>query len=390
MKIMKSYLEFIEKNHIKPMKLNQDEKQKYYLDLQNISNSWTGRTDIFFANSFIQESAYLLVNAISLFENGYFDCAYYSLRQSLEVSTTMNYLSELDSELRDKKFYKWKTQEQFPMNKQMLDFLKKNKEIYFDMFNNMNNYFNMLEITKKKLNKFVHKQGYQYFYVTRNHPLNSKYNEKDYIKEFINYLKICIGAVAVFRLGIDPMPILLMDEDIYFRTEDMLTTPFSKEFVEEYIGLDHINSYMKTAFYKEHYNIIMKIEKQSKYIADIKKNNYIDKTKTKEILKQKHLLNQSEYILVSICDLIDKVVKAYTVGGLHMYFTNLKTARIQSSWNTGFFSNLSNNDKHINQPFDEAYISYFNFGEDLDVYLEHNELLIKDEINLIKNINIKL
>lgn len=40
-----------------------------------------------YANTFIMESVKLAVNAILLFEMGYFDCAYYSLRQSIEVAT---------------------------------------------------------------------------------------------------------------------------------------------------------------------------------------------------------------------------------------------------------------------------------------------------------------
>lgn len=383
---MNNYIDFIEKNHINPIKLEQSEKNKYYLDLQNLSNSWTGRIGVSFANTFIQESTYLLINAISLFENGYFDCAYYSLRQSLEVSTTMNYLSELSPEVRNKKLDEWKTQKEFPMNGKMINFLKKNEDVYFDMFNNMEEYFDMLKTTKNKLNKFVHKQGYQYFYISRNHPLSKKDTETNYLKEFLEYLKICIGAVAVFRLVIDPMPILLMDKEIYLRTEDLLTMPFNNDFIEEYIGSNHIDNYMKTKVYKEHHHDIMKLEKQSEYINWIKKDNFIDKNKTKEILEQKHLLNKYEYIIVYICDVIKKIAKIYTIGGLNMYFTDLKTIRRKYEWSTKFYTDLSQKEFPINYPFDEAYLSYFNFGEDLDIYLEHNEVLTKIEIDMIQSI----
>lgn len=97
------YFDFIEKNHLRTIKLDGNLKNKYYSDLNNISESWTGRVDALFTNTFILESVHLVVNAISLFESGYFDCAYYSLRQSLEVSTTMNYLLELSPEVREKK-----------------------------------------------------------------------------------------------------------------------------------------------------------------------------------------------------------------------------------------------------------------------------------------------
>ncbi|MGL4902500.1 MAG: hypothetical protein ACRDDH_14445 [Cetobacterium sp.] len=385
---MESYIDFIEKNHIRPIKLDIGEKQEYYFALENISNSWTGRIDALFANTFIQESVYLLTNAIFLFENGYFDCAYYSLRQSLEVSTTINYLLELNPETRKEKLFNWKTQKKFPMIGKMLDFLKANEDVYFDMFNNMKDYFIKLDDTKRKLNKFVHKQGDEYFYITRNHPLNSNYNANNYLKEFTEYLKVCIGAVAVFRLGIDPMPILLMDEEIYYRTEDVLTSAFGNNFVEEYIGLNHIKNFMKTQVYSDHYNYLIKKEKQIEYVKDVIKHNYIDKNMTKDILKQKHLLSKNEYLIVSLCDLIEKITKVYVTGGMHMYHTNLKTTRTKSSFGGKFFCDLAQQENSINCVFDEAYISYFKFEDNLDAYLEHNEILTKDEIEIIKAIKV--
>ncbi|MGL4802049.1 MAG: hypothetical protein ACRC18_07260 [Cetobacterium sp.] len=380
------YFDFIEKNHLRTIKLDDNLKNKYYSDLNNISESWTGRADALFTNTFILESIHLVVNAISLFESGYFDCAYYSLRQSLEVSTTMNYLLELTPETRKKKFTDWKTQQDFPMDGQMLAFLKNNKDIYYEMFNNMNEYFSKLKETKKKLNKFVHKQGYQYLYTTRNQSLNKKYNDGYYLEEFIEYLKTCIGAIAVFRLGIDPMPILLMDEEIYYRISDHMTRAFNEDFIEEYIGLEHINNYKKTEIYLSHYECIIKEEKLEEYVKAVTQDNYIDKNMITKILKQKHLLSKQEYLGVAICGIIEKISKIYTFGGLCMYFTNLQTVRKKMSWNSKFFSDLEGEENPINCSFDEAYISYFKFEEDLDIFLEHNEILTEIEIETIKNI----
>ena len=43
---------------------------------------------------FFQEAGRMLINAINLFCDGYFDCAFYSLRQSFEISVTSLYLNE--------------------------------------------------------------------------------------------------------------------------------------------------------------------------------------------------------------------------------------------------------------------------------------------------------
>jgi hypothetical protein len=51
-------------------------KKLYFYDLMNIERSFTERVDALLSNTFILESAQLIVNAINLFEMGYFDCAY--------------------------------------------------------------------------------------------------------------------------------------------------------------------------------------------------------------------------------------------------------------------------------------------------------------------------
>ena len=63
--------------------------------MQNIEHSWSGRMDIGgIGNTFIVEAEQQLVNAIELFEIGYFDCAYFSLRSAIDLSTTMVYLAD--------------------------------------------------------------------------------------------------------------------------------------------------------------------------------------------------------------------------------------------------------------------------------------------------------
>ena len=94
------YSEYKENQNIVPILV--PNKEEYYRDLMNIENSWTGRVDAFIANTFVLEAVQLIINSIALFEKGYFDCAYYALRQSLETSTTMVYLTESDDEHREK------------------------------------------------------------------------------------------------------------------------------------------------------------------------------------------------------------------------------------------------------------------------------------------------
>ena len=83
--------EFRKRENIRPLELSN--KEKYYEDLLNIEHSFTGLVGYGeLINTFVMEAEQQLVNSIELFEMGYFDCAYYSLRSAIDLSTTMSFL----------------------------------------------------------------------------------------------------------------------------------------------------------------------------------------------------------------------------------------------------------------------------------------------------------
>lgn len=139
------------------------------------------------------------------------------------------------------------------MYSQMMRFLSDNENVFADMRELMSDYFNDLIEISKKLNKHVHKQGFKYFYVSRNHPLSLHKNHDYEVEEFEDYLKKSIGSIAVMRLAVDPMPILLMDEEIYLRTNATMTMTYTQELIDDFIGDKHIQNYMKTQVYINHY-----------------------------------------------------------------------------------------------------------------------------------------
>src|SRR5699024_2480317 len=219
---------------------------------------------------------------------GYFDSAYYSLRQSLEVSTTVVYLMELDYKEREIELSNWKKQSKFPMYSQMVNFLIKNEKEFANIKIQMNNYFNKLQLVKIRMNKYVYKQGFNTFYVSRNHIANKSKDDSQFINEFEGFVEVCIGAIAIFRLSIDPMPVLLMEEEIYERLTGLLTEPFTEEFILKYIGEDEIQSYKKTNIYRDHYEECLAIEKRLPSVVDLLNYQFIDKDKIDEILGQAH------------------------------------------------------------------------------------------------------
>ena len=376
------YVEWRKHQNIKPIKL--PNKEQYYIDLMHIEHSWSGRIDVNLCNTFIMEAEQQLVNAIELFEMGYFDCAYYSLRSAVEVSTTMVFLADLPETEREKQLEAWKATLDFPMETQMIRQLAKSGAVFADMLNKMADFFSGAKTLNAELNKFVHKQGLQHFYLARNHPINQHKSQTAFIKTFEEYLTRCIGVVAVMRLAIDPFPILLMDEEILFRCFDSMTEPYCEEFVEKYIGQSTLSDYKKTDLYIGTYESFIKDEKKNEVVFNVMKYQYIDTTRFDEIFSQLHLLNIHDIIVVLMTAACNKIVKAYALDGLLMYHTDKETNRKKFSWSTEDFNRFGKSDKVINQKYDEAFISVFSFMDEL-YYAEHNELLRQMDVDAIVN-----
>lgn len=375
-----------ETRHLKPLQI--PNKEKLLLDVSNIEDSFTGRSDASIANTFIFEASHLIVNSLTLFEQGYFDCAFYSLRQSLEVAMTMMYLYDSEDAVRKRELEKWKSEQHFPMYAGMAKYLESNESQFKDIKNKLSEFFEETEKVKKRLNKYVHKQGFDKLYASRNHPLTrikGKFNDEKFINEFIGHVVSCIGTVAVMRLAIDPMPVLLNDEEIYARTGDTITYPYSDEFIEKYIGFDAIEKYKRTSMYTLHYDSFMQEEKQNEAVSWVVKDKFVDVRRADEILEQGHLLSQVELLGVIALQNIESVTKFYTCGGFMMYFSNRDTLRQKHEWDSRQFESFLDTKPSANQSFDEVFISAFKLPAG-EIFLEHNQQIAENDIYNIEHL----
>lgn len=366
--------------------------EDYFEDLMNIEHSFSGRMDIPLANTFIMEAVQLVVNSIALFELGYFDNAYYSLREAIEISTTIVYLSDMPYEERQEKMEDWKNTKDFPMQGQMLNQLYQYGIVISDMKEKMESFFDEIKSVSKSINKCIHKQGLRFFYVSRNHPFNGKKDDNIFIKNYVYFLEKTVGIIAVMRLAIDPYPILLMDEEVLLRCFDSMTEPYKNEFVEKYITNETLEDYKKTEMYINHYNGHIVEEKKNYVIFDIMKHQVIDTTKREDILSQIYLLDNVDRMATYIALISKKVVKIYTYGGFQMYFTDRKTNRKALSWNGMEFKQFEESSEKFNQKYDEAFISVFkyNVGDNKEetFFVEHNDCLNDYDIELINELSV--
>ena len=140
---------------------------------------YTGQCNIMFCNSFIQEAIQLLKNSLILYKKGFFDCAFYSIRQSSEVMDSMLYLAKSPSE----KVNDWKSKSYFPVDSKVRQQLEKISNDYKEIKSLLPDFFRHHEELIIKIHKIIHKQGFDTFYQLRT-PINRKitnYSQEDEI-----------------------------------------------------------------------------------------------------------------------------------------------------------------------------------------------------------------
>lgn len=369
------------KQNLRPLSV--PHKTQYYEAIRNIEYSFTGRMDDKVSiNTFILEATQLLANAITLFEQGYFDCSYYSLRSAIEVSSLVVYFIDIPENERSKNISDWSQTKDFPTQGRVLGELAKGGDIYCDMKEKMPSFFLEAKDIVQKINKYVHKQGFRHFYVSRNHPINHNKPQDVFISNFEYYLKKTISIVSIMRLAIDPFPVLLSDEAIMYRYPDSLTDPYSDDFISEYIGNKLLKDYKNTEIYKGYYSFFIQEEKRNAAVFDVEKNQFIDRHKQEEILSQFHLLHIDDKICATIAFACNKATQVYAYDGLKLYFTELKTNRKAHSWFAQDFKTFSENNEKANQAYDEVYITAFKVNEEY-YFAEHNELLTTEEVETV-------
>ena len=373
-------------------KCNFEEKDEIIWDLLAIDHSFTGRTDANIANTFILEASQLLVNSIVIFEMGYFDAAYYSLRESLEVATLMAFFVDLPEEKRNTEFKKWKNpSNRFSMQKQMLNELKDKGDIIHDMKKCMPSFFDRIENISNDLNKYVHKQGFDKLYLSSNHPISLGTNpekiDKIRIEKFSYYLKECISIVAIMRLSIDPMPVLLLDDDIFDRTNEIISEPYPVSSVVEYLKEEDLENYKKTEIYINTYNDIMKFPKTSRCVTDIYKGHCIDLEKMDIILNEIDLLKFPYNIATLLIIKIDDVTKVSTYGGFMTFYSSRDCKR--KDWNFSSTDFRLFDKDSFNNKYKEVYMSLITIKEEV-FYIEHNNKFSINMINYIKELQKEL
>lgn len=380
------YIEYLETHFLRPISF--PNKGEYYSLVHEIGNTVTYFVGEKFSITFgiVKESEHMLINAIALFEKGYFDAAFYMLRQVMELCMMIAYFFELPDDERTQRFKEWKgSVERFPGVGEMRRTLESaDYSVDFrDFKEKMPEFFDEFANVYRKLNKYTHKQGLRYFYSVRWH--NDPKIDESLLVNFRKYLDLVIGCVAVFRLMIDPLPVLKLEEEIEYRTADILMYPFSPKFVAKFIGDERLTAYKKTKLcsgFKA--DILRNNEKLSAATYNYIKWGLLERDSIPEVLKQKHLLSQRQIVQLMFVDKFIQITAIHTCGGLLTCQTDVDSSRIDRSVSTAEFDLLEKSSHPYNQPYKGVFISVVNV-QDESYFLEHNEIIDERTITELEN-----
>lgn len=323
----------------------------------------------------IREAIASIGNALDLFKAGYSDAACYCLRQAIELATCFAYIHELSENERKEKISAWKAHAQwFPTRGKMKKRLESLDGEYADMQSHMPRFFQRVEEVNERLNKHVHKQGYEYCYSYRRFLPTEKQRaiHENLVRQYEGFVKETIGVVAVCKLVIDPLPVLLSDEEVDNRLPDMLTEPYSPEFMEKYMGEEVISEFKRTRRYEEYWNNIMKKPRLNDAVYNIKQWYHFDRGNVDQILDQIEQLNYHERLVVLLAMFSNKIARVYFHDGLLMYFTDVKSNNVDLSLSSENFEKIRLGESRRNNPFKGSLLSVFSSYDNHAFFVEHD------------------
>lgn len=349
-------------------------------------------------NQFLLESCRLLANSLDLIHQGYFDAAFYSVRQAGEVILIGTLFSNLEESERKAKYEKWVSLDRFPSFSELSKMLRSKDIEYRDLLEQMPEINELISKLNQRANKYIHKQGHESFY-TKPYEVVSE-GARHIREDFTDYFKTTVKVCSIFRLAVDPFPILLNDPECEFRFPDCMTFEFGQSFINNCLGNDFVERYIKTDYYRNWVNAIKSTFPQLKEATySVSNLHYIDLSNIKDILDELDKLTLYEATAVLFTALFSEKVIAIHITGTLDAFGN--SARPSSGLYLSDMSAYAEQLGRVNVPLAEicrlasldtshefspvsSFITSFSAASD-SICIETDKLLDDNEVELGRN-----
>lgn len=358
--------------NIKPLPL--PNAKEYLEDLNDLRFSDSGMLADVNPFFFVNEACQLLANSVKLFELGYFDCAFYSVRQAIEMSLSGLYLFSNPEKLKG-----WRNLEKGFELKTIVPELKVGKEEFAEIKELFSDFFERIAEEKKLMNKYVHKQGYKslYYHYNSFNAHGKPERIASLTKDFETSLHDTIAAVALYRLVIDPYPILMLDEDIVTRMPDLIAESFPRSFVEKYISDEYVERYKKSGIYQGYYDYFKALPSQNEAVYALIHWQLFERKDYNQVKEQKDLLSLHDM------EAVDLFMRSFKIGSVIIdgisYSSETKLKDPSLAIGEAYYEEIFNGQDEYNVAYKVDYISRFRLNDGM-TYLKHNDMLEKNEI----------
>lgn len=367
-----------------------------YVD--QLADSLSGLVSTPSFNQFLLESCQLLANSLDLIHQGYFDAAFYSVRQPGEVILIGTLFSNLEESERKAKYGKWVSLDRFPSFSELSKMLRSKDIEYRDLLEQMPEIDELISKLNKRANKYIHKQGHESFY-TKPYEVVSE-SARHIREDFTEYFKTTVKVCSIFRLAVDPFPILLNDPECEYRFPDCMTIEFGQSFIDNCLGNDFVEHYIETDYYRNWVNAIKSTFPQLKEATyNVSNLHYIDLANIEDILDELDKLTLYEATAVLFTALFSEKVIAIHITGMLDAFSN--SARPSSGLYLSGMSAFAEQLGGVNVPLAEicrlasldtshefspvsSFITSFSNASDI-ICVETNNLLDDNEVELGRN-----
>lgn len=336
----------------------------------------TGNLNEMFCNMFFSESVELLKHAFFLYEDGYFDCAFYSLRQSIENMNNM-LLSAVDTD----KYELWKEKGRFPTDKAVKDLLSRQNDAYNEIKTVIPEFFEQYDELLKKVNKYIHKQGFDTFYVSNN--ISNFTDQEERTNLFLSFLKYAIGMMLIMNIALDPLSLALSDYEVDSHIPfDPMTEPIPIGIFEKYLSLDIIEKIKTTDHYTALKEYFLNMEELNEATYAVLRYNHFNVEQLDEIEKQITQLNLSQTLMFCILKSDIKATHFYWDYGILGYSTSYKPKVHIREYRSNQFDDYLQGDIKCNCDWQGMYISVFR-AFDSYLIVQHDEPLTETEVSTL-------
>lgn len=344
----------------------------------------TGRLDVMYCNSFLDETIQLLINSIFLYEDGLFDCAFYSVRQASEVVDSMLYLSKNDHNT----LKRWSEKKHFPMDSKLKLQLEKMSDDYKEIKSLIPEYFERHTELIKRSHKIIHKQGFDTFYRLRNQiPDKYGFSQDEETAFFTESLKYTIGIILIVFIILEPISLALSDDEVMLKLNfNPMTEPIDVNYFFKYLKLDDIIDRIKSSkFYRKFISNFADEVPISPDVYSVVREEAWNVDALDEIEKQLDLLNAYERFMFCILKFGIRVSNFYFNGGLSWYFTSIKSNFDRHIYGGKEFEKYLEPNDRFNQTCESIFMSVIVMYEE-PLFLEHNDPLTIAEIQALKEL----